>query len=121
MTQMSSKFNLLLLLVLLLAAGAIGIVRTTSNASAWHWFRAELWTMHNNYSEVFCAEVEDTSIGQSNFYTRVRNTLYMDNPAEDWDALAWDGNFYLIWWVGMGSTKCSQQQNLSDLGEVLHA
>lgn len=98
----------LVIAILVLVAG-IGIVRSTQHASAWHPTYTELWAMHTQYSEEFCVQVLDGSMSDSTLYSRVRETLYVDNPSQDWDLLAWDGAQYKIVWVGKGSTPCDSQ------------
>jgi hypothetical protein len=50
--------------------------------------------------EDFCVWVRDGSIAHSEALGRIRKTLYLDNPSEDWDGLA-----NIMYTFGLGTTR----------------
>lgn len=60
-------------------------------------------------------QVVDGSMPQTTLYNRVKNTLYVDSPSLDWDALGWTYDGYLIFFYGKGSTPCNSQPNFDQI------
>lgn len=69
--------------------GMLGAILFTPvyNANASHSSGLHLRSHHESTNEEFCVWVEDSSIAHDTVLSRVRGTLYLDNPSEDWDGL----------------------------------
>ncbi len=92
--------------ILLASRGGAADVR----ASHPHSSPLHIGTMHNWAHEDFCAWVRDGSIAHSTVVNQLRQTLYLDNPAEDWDGLAADRVYFMPY-----SGSCPNLANRNDI------
>ncbi len=82
-----------------------------STAEADHPNGLHLLAMHSSsVHEDFCVLIEDGSMSWSTARTRIRNTLWVDNPSGDWDGLA--GN--KVWFVDEG-VPCDQSPDRASI------
>jgi hypothetical protein len=79
-------------------------------ASHPHASPVHIGTVHNWAHEDFCAWVRDGSIAHSTVVTQLRQALYLDNPAEDWDGVAADRVYFMPY-----STPCPNLANRHDI------
>lgn len=80
-----------------------------STAEADHPTGIHLRSMHSsNVNEDECTLIEDGSMAWSTARDRIRYTLWIDNPSEDWDGLAGNKVYFIE-----GAYPCNQDPNRS--------
>ena len=69
-------------------------VLSPGSSSAYHSSGLHITSMHTLVTEDFCAKIEDGSMSQGTAYSRIRDTLYVAQPSQDWDGLAGNKVFF---------------------------
>ena len=105
--------NCTLFLTVALLLGAVALIRSTTNAAAWHYGPGPLmWsTSTTSYGEQFCVQVDGGSVTDAELNSYLKAALYQDNPNRDWDNLA-GGRIY---WSPLGDSPCWQQADQSQI------
>ena len=67
-------------------------------AAASHMSGLEIYTMHSGENEDYCVWIQDGSMNHNTAVSRIRATLYVDNPSQDWDGLASNKVYFITLW-----------------------